>query len=125
MVTDPGKPGGRLAMPPVMAATLPEPYLAALITITGAITQTLEDGATNAVVLVADYEKRAAERIAKAEAAVAEHAKTIRARDKELTTLREQLTTATRGADRAEAACAAYKHRKRAVAGVRRHVVAD
>lgn len=118
LVTDPRKPGGRLAVPPVMAATLPEPYLAALITITGAITQTLEDGATNAAVLVDDFRKRADERVATAEAAVAYHVKTIRARDKELASLREQLATAKRRADRAEAACTAYKNGKRAVAGL-------
>ncbi len=118
LVRDPRQPGGRLAVPSVMTTDLPEPFLAALITIVGAITQTREQTATDAAVLVADYQKRADERVATAEAAVANHVKTIRARDKELATLREQLATTTRRADRAEAACAAYKNGKQAVAGL-------
>lgn len=114
LVRDPRQPGGRLAVPAVITTDLPEPFLAALITITGAITQTREQTATDAAVLVADYEKRADERVAKAEGSVAVTAKALKKAEKEVVDLRQQLAGAERRAERAEAACAAYS-----TAGVR------
>lgn len=118
LVTDPRQPGGRLAVPAIMSTDLPEDFTSLLITMTGTLQQILDQTATNAAVLVADYNKRADERVAKAEGAVADTTKALKKAEKEGADLRQKLAAAERRAERAEAACTAYKNGKRAVAGL-------
>jgi len=121
-IADPRLPGGRLPIPAQLKATLPEPYLSAMITMSSATLQVLEDAATNAAILVADKEQAADTRVAEAEQRVKDCVAVIAVRDAMIADLGMQLATATRRADKAEAARDAYKESKRGISGMQAQV---
>lgn len=113
-VSDPRTGNGRLPIPAELT-DLGDPFISAMITIASATRQRLIDGANHASILVADKSREADQRVADALAAVADHAATIALRDTTIIDLTKKLATATRRADKAEAALDAYKQSNRGV----------
>lgn len=113
-VTDPRTGKGRLPIPAELT-DLGEPYLSAMITMASATKQRLNDAATNASLLVSDRAREADQHVADALKVVADHVATLEMRDTTISDLTKKLATATRRADKAEAALDAYRQANRGV----------